>query len=89
MFYVYVIKSRKDENLYIGYSNDLKRRIAEHNKGENRSTKHRIPFDLVYYEAYASQTDAKQREWRLKRSSGARTALNRRIISSLRSNHFV
>ncbi|HEY4487522.1 MAG TPA: GIY-YIG nuclease family protein [Candidatus Paceibacterota bacterium] len=89
MFYVYVIKSRKDNNMYIGYSRDLKRRISEHNNGQSKSTKHRTPFYLVYYEAYASQADAQQREQRLKSSAGARTALNRRIKGSVRLNHFV
>lgn len=89
MFYVYVLKSRKDENLYIGYTTDLKRRLTEHNKGMNFSTKPRLPFDLLYYEAYVSQADAKQREHNLKSSAGAKTALKRRLPTSLRLGHFV
>jgi len=89
MFYVYILKSHKDENLYIGYTNNLKRRLAEHNSGLNRSTKPRRPLDLVYYEAYRSPADAEQREFRLKHSAGATTALKRRIKESLRVSHFV
>jgi len=84
MFYVYVLRSRKDEKLYIGYTDDLRRRLSEHNKGLSRATKSRIPLDLVYYEAYASQADAKVREKRLKSSAGANTALKRRLRDSLR-----
>ena len=83
MFYVYVLRSRKDEKLYIGYTGDLRRRLTEHNNGENRATKSRIPLDLVYYEAYVSQADAKVREQRLKSSAGANTALKRRLQDSL------
>ncbi len=84
MFYVYVLKSLKDGLLYYGYTNDLKRRLVEHTKGLNKSTKHRLPIKLVYYEAYASQADARARELRLKNSAGAYTALKRRIPVSLR-----
>ena len=89
MYYVYVLRSRKDTKLYTGYTNDLRRRLAEHNKGVNTSTRSRLPLDLIYYEAYTSQADAKDREFRLKNSSGARTALKRRIQNGLRQGHSV
>ena len=84
MFYVYILRSRKDEKLYTGYTDDLRRRLTEHNNGESRATKSRLPLDLIYYEAYASQADAKARERRLKSSAGANTALKRRLRDSLR-----
>lgn len=89
MFYVYVLRSRKDARLYTGYTVDLKRRFIEHTTGMNTSTKPRRPLDLVYYEAYSSQADAKQREKNLKHSAGARTALKRRLVNGLRPGHFV
>ena len=49
MFYVYVLKSKKDNKLYIGYTKDLKKRIQIHNSGKNFSTAQRGPFSLVYY----------------------------------------
>jgi len=52
MYYVYILKSLKDRKLYSGYTADLKARLLEHNKGRAESTKHRIPFQLIYYEAY-------------------------------------
>jgi len=83
MFYVYVLKSKKDGSLYIGYTNDLKRRFVEHNKRNNKSTKHKAPFELVYYEAYKAQRDAKNREHMLKKFSGACTSLKTRIVESI------
>lgn len=83
MFYVYVLKSKKDASLYIGYTNDLKRRFEEHNTGKSFATKNKAPFEIVYYEAYQSKRDAKYRETNLKRHSGAYTHLKKRIQNSL------
>ena len=84
MYYVYILRSQKDEKLYTGYTDNLRRRLAEHKSGKNISTRSRLPLDLVYYEAYTSQADAKAREFRLKNSPGARTALKRRLHEGLR-----
>lgn len=83
MYYVYLLKSEKDGTLYTGYTNDLKRRLVEHEKGKNASTKHKAPFQLVYYEAYGSRADARHRENMLKRFAGAKTHLMKRIANSL------
>lgn len=83
MFYVYVLRSKGSGWLYVGYTNDLKRRFEEHNSGKNISTRHEAPFEIVYYEAYLSQSDAKYREWNLKKHSGAYTHLKKRIKNSL------
>ena len=83
MLYVYVLKSKKDSSLYIGYTNNLKRRFLEHNEGKSISTKHKTPFELVYYEAYASQSDAKYREKQLKRFAQSYAALKKRIRNSI------
>ena len=52
MFYVYILKSLKDKNLYIGSTNNLERRLKQHNNSEVFSTKSRVPFEIIYYEAY-------------------------------------
>ena len=83
MHYVYVIKSVKLDELYIGQTNDLKRRFVEHNTEKNVSTKNKAPFKLVYYEAYTSKSDAKHRETMLKRFAGSMTHLKKRIKNSI------
>ena len=83
MFYTYVLKSKKDQQLYIGSTNDLKRRFKEHNNGEVFSTKPRRPFELVYYEAYKAESDARNREKNLKLRSRAFTQLKKRIEKSV------
>lgn len=85
MFYVYVLKSKKDDSLYIGSTNNLQRRFKEHNQKLVDSTKLKVPFDIVYYEAYVSENDARARESKLKRFSGSYTHLKRRIKNSILS----
>ena len=84
MYYLYILKSLTDEKLYIGSTNDLKRRLSEHNDGLNRSTKSRRPFELRYYESYASEKDARKREYSLKKDGKALGQLKRRISESLK-----
>jgi len=52
MFYTYILGSTKDKELYIGSTNNLKKRLEEHNSGKVPSTKQRAPFQLLYYESY-------------------------------------
>jgi putative endonuclease len=72
MFYTYVLKSRIDNKLYVGFCKDLKRRFKEHNLGRVESTKKRIPFDLVYYEACLLERKAIKREKYFKTGFGRR-----------------
>jgi putative endonuclease len=77
MYYIYVLKSQKDGKLYIGYTENLNRRFSEHNEGKIISTKYRIPFELVYFEACRNQKDALHREKYLKSTYGNRYLKNR------------
>jgi putative endonuclease len=72
-YYVYVLKSLKDENFYTGYTADLRTRLMEHQKGVVTSTKSRAPFQLIFYEAYRNKYDALRREKYLKTSKGKST----------------
>ncbi|HUC88725.1 MAG TPA: GIY-YIG nuclease family protein [Candidatus Paceibacterota bacterium] len=83
MFYVYILKSQKDKELYIGSTNNLKRRVDEHQNGKSFSTQFRIPFELVYYEAYKNEKDAREREQALKLRGNSRRFLKERISRSL------
>lgn len=71
-YYVYILQSLKDSKFYTGYTSNLHKRLAEHNQGENTSTKHRRPLKLIYYEAYLLKSDAEKREKYLKTSMGKR-----------------
>jgi putative endonuclease len=63
MFYAYVLKSQKNGRLYIGSTDNLKRRFLEHNKGIGGVyTSNNRPFDLIYYEGFISYKDAKNSE---------------------------
>jgi len=76
-YYVYVLQSSIDDNFYVGYTNDLKRRILEHNRGIVKSTENRKPLKLVYCEVSLNQTDAILREKYLKTAWGKRYIKNR------------
>ncbi|MDD2757800.1 MAG: GIY-YIG nuclease family protein [Patescibacteria group bacterium] len=84
MYYVYVLQSKVDKSTYVGYTGDLRKRFAEHNAGESEYTKHKKPFDLIYYEAYASEYDAKEREWQLKKHAQALVKLKERIKNCIK-----
>ena len=62
MYYVYVLQSSKDKKLYIGFTDDLERRVLEHNQGKNYSTKSRRPFKLLFYEALPTLEEVIERE---------------------------
>jgi putative endonuclease len=66
MFYVYLLKSLKDNNYYIGQTNNIERRLKEHNNGKNKSTKNRRPLKLIGYEMFNNQNEARYREYELK-----------------------
>ncbi|MEK7208653.1 MAG: GIY-YIG nuclease family protein [Patescibacteria group bacterium] len=83
MFYVYVLGSTKDDELYIGSTNNLRKRFIEHNSGKVPSTKPRIPMVLLYYEAYLAEVDARYRETMLKLRGQARKQLTNRLSASL------
>ena len=70
MYLVYILLSQKDKKLYIGYTNNLKRRIIEHKSGKSLATKNRQPVMLIYYESYLRWSDAKRREKYLKGGRG-------------------
>jgi len=54
-FYVYVLKSEKDGNNYVGFTGDLRKRLNEHEKGLVKSTVNRQPLKLIYFEACLNQ----------------------------------
>ena len=76
MYYVYVLHSESDQGLYIGFSADLRRRLAGHRQGLAFATSFRGPWQLIYYEAYFQKEDALGREQFLKSGGGRRFMKN-------------
>ena len=76
MYYVYILKHPTEDDIYIGFSADLRARMKGHH------SVHR-GWKLVYYEAYASERDARARERRLKYHGNVKQLLKKRIMRSL------
>ena len=66
MFYVYILNNQQTDRFYIGSTNNIKRRLAEHLKGKTRTTKILKTFKLVYLEEYETEKEAREREKKLK-----------------------
>ncbi len=71
-YFVYAIKSESRNYIYVGISNNVARRLNEHNKGYNKTTKPYRPFLLIHTEELPSRIEARKREKQLKSSSGKR-----------------
>ena len=79
MWYTYILKSKKYNQLYIGSTNDLNQRLKEHNIGNELSTKRYRPWEILYYEAYRTEDLARIREKRLKYNGNAIRELKKRV----------
>jgi len=72
MYYVYILKGLLNGKLYIGSTDNLKRRVIEHNRGKVASTKSALPWRLIYYEAHLNKTLARKAEIFYKTGQGRR-----------------
>jgi len=77
MYNVYVLRSKKDNCFYTGFTSDLNKRLEEHNNQDQISTMNRVPFQLIYYEWCLSKKDAIAREKYLKSGMGKKYIRNR------------
>ncbi|MFH1430417.1 MAG: GIY-YIG nuclease family protein [Candidatus Uhrbacteria bacterium] len=73
--FVYVLQSVSNKTLYIGETNDVARRLREHNAGKVQSTKPHRPYTLIYQEEHDTKKEALQRERLIKNSGMLRKAL--------------
>ena len=69
-FYVYILKSVKDGEHYIGFTTNLEKRLKFHNQGMQRSTRYRIPFIMIYSEVFDTKDEALKREKQIKSYKG-------------------
>jgi len=79
MWYVYILRSVRDNKLYVGSTNSIRRRLGEHNSGKVDSTKSRRPFILEAYIAVKDQVKAIELEQYFKTGSG-KALLQKRIL---------
>ncbi|MDD5773114.1 MAG: GIY-YIG nuclease family protein [bacterium] len=88
-YYVYILQSLKDKNLYIGFTDDLKSRFLRHQKGQVPATAPRLPLKLIFYESYRNKYDALRREKYLKSTKGKTTlkSMLREYLSQESLNH--
>ena len=84
-WYVYVLRSAKDHDFYVGSTNNLKRRVQQHQRGENISTAKRLLVELIYFEGHHSKDDALRREKYFKTTKG-RITLRQMLRGGLGSN---
>ena len=82
MFYVYILQSQKDGELYTGFTDNIRKRLLKHNLGKVFSTKSRRPLKLIYCEVCLNKKDVKQREKYLK------TGIGKRFIKYRLKNYF-
>ncbi len=85
-YFVYILLSLKDKKFYIGFTNNIKRRLYEHSNGLNISTIKRRPLKLIFFEAFLDKKDAIRREKYFKTSKG-KTTLKQMIREYISSNY--
>lgn len=83
MYFVYVLKLSNNQ-LYFGFTNDLRKRLKEHESGKTFTTKKYLPIELIYYECYSAFQDAKNRESKIKQFGSTYSQLKKRLIYSIR-----
>jgi putative endonuclease len=66
-WYTYIIYSSSTDRYYVGHTHNLSLRLERHNSGNSRSTKHGIPWEIVYFEVYPTKSEAMKREYEIKR----------------------
>jgi putative endonuclease len=66
MYYTYILKSEKTNKLYIGHTENLERRLIEHNSSQSKSTRNKGPWSLIYKKEFKSRSDAMKFELKLK-----------------------
>ena len=72
MFYTYIIQSEKTNRYYVGFTGNIEQRLEKHNRGDVKSTKHGIPWRLIYSESFTDKNSAWKRERQIKSYKGGK-----------------
>jgi putative endonuclease len=70
MYYIYLLKSLISEKTYVGMTNEISRRIKEHNSGKSKFTNRYMPWKLIYSEEMNTREEARKREKYFKSAAG-------------------
>jgi putative endonuclease len=90
MYFVYLLKSKKDGKYYIGQTDNIERRFSQHNAGKNISTRNRRPLELIGYEIHETRDESRFREHQLKNHSDKKKKFIEKIESeyeNTKKNH--
>ncbi len=82
MYYLYILQSEKNSRYYVGSTNDLGRRLLEHNSGKTASLKYVRPVKLVFQKEFPTLLEARRAEQKLKKYK-SRTIIERIIESGM------
>ncbi|MBI2095006.1 MAG: GIY-YIG nuclease family protein [Candidatus Omnitrophica bacterium] len=74
-YYVYVLKSMKNNRFYTGSTQNLEKRLMEHQTGQSKATRYVRPFKLLFFETYPTRSEAVRREKALKTGKGREEVL--------------
>ena len=80
MYFVYVLRSLAKNTFYVGITDNVRRRLLEHNSGSSTHTRKYMPWELIYFEAYETKSLAAQREKALKNHAKGFQELKKRIL---------
>lgn len=83
VYYFYILKSLKNQKLYLGSTPNLRARLKSHNNGENKATKPNIPYELIFYSGFKSKEDAIECEQYFKTTAGWKR-IHRMLENSLK-----
>lgn len=85
LYWVYVLQSKQDGKMYVGFTTNIKNRLLEHQQGKSASTAPRRPIQLIYLEACTNRADALRREQYFKKTGG-KIYLSKRLKEFFMSN---
>ena len=71
-YFVYILKSKNHNKTYVGYTNNLERRLKEHNSGKSIFTSKFVPWKIIYKEEFDQEIEARKKEKYYKSSAGRR-----------------
>ena len=80
MYYTYIIYSQRLDRYYAGSTNNLSRRLEDHNRGKDKYTRKGSPWELTYFETFSARKDAYNRECEIKRQK-SRSYIEQLILS--------